>query len=187
MEISSWNWALISVGAIMVINIIVGYRKGLVKEVIKCVSLLVSSASVVLLSSVLKSYTSKQFVEMLIMIIMVLVVSIANKLIKMLLEGIKVIAELPVISLVNKLAGAIFGVAQAILIVWFAFCLIGMYDLGIIGENIHMYISDSEILTVLYENNMLAGIGEKVLGSEFQMKTLEMIMEQGKDIVNNIL
>ena len=187
MEISSWNLALIAVGAIMVINIIVGYRKGLVKEVINCISLLVSSATVVLLSSVLKSYTSKQFVEMLILIIMVLVVSIANKLIKMLLEGIKVISELPVISLVNKLAGAAFGVAQTILIVWFAFCLIGMFDLGIIGEYIQMYIGDSEILTLLYENNILAGIGEKVLGSEFQMKTIELIMEQGKDIVDNIL
>ena len=124
---------------------------------------------------------------MLILIIMVLIVSIANKLIKMLLEGIKVISELPVISLINKLAGAAFGVAQTILIVWFAFCLIGMFDLGIIGEYIQMYIGDSEILTLLYENNILAGIGEKVLGSEFQMKTIELIMEQGKDIVDNIL
>ena len=62
-----------------------------------------------------------------------------------------------------------------------------MFDLGIIGEYIQMYIGDSEILTLLYENNMLAGIGEKVLGSEFQMKTIELIMEQGKDIVDNIL
>lgn len=187
MDISSLNWALVSVGVVMVINIIVGFRKGLVKEVINCISLLVSTATVVLLSSVLKSYTSKQFVQMLVMIIMVLVVSIANKLLKMVLEGIKVISELPVISLVNKLAGAIFGVAQTLLIVWFAFCLIGMFDLGTIGEYIQMYISDSEILTMLYENNILAGIGEKVLGSEFQMKTIELIMEQGKDIVDNIL
>ena len=187
MDISSLNWALVSVGVVMVINIIVGFRKGLVKEVINCISLLVSTATVVLLSSVLKSYTSKQFVQMLVMIIMVLIVSIANKLLKMVLEGIKVISELPVISLVNKLAGAIFGVAQTLLIVWFAFCLIGMFDLGTIGEYIQMYISDSEILTMLYENNILAGIGEKVLGSEFQMKTIELIMEQGKDIVDNIL
>lgn len=187
MDISSLNWALVSVGVVMVINIIVGFRKGLVKEVINCISLLVSTATVVLLSSVLKSYTSKQFVQMLVMIIMVLVVSIANKLLKMVLEGIKVISELPVISLVNKLAGAIFGVAQTLLIVWFAFCLIGMFELGTIGEYIQMYISDSEILTMLYENNILAGIGEKVLGSEFQMKTIELIMEQGKDIVDNIL
>ena len=187
MDISSLNWALVSVGVVMVINIIVGFRKGLVKEVINCISLLVSTATVVLLSSVLKSYTSKQFVQMFVMIIMVLVVSIANKLLKMVLEGIKVISELPVISLVNKLAGAIFGVAQTLLIVWFAFCLIGMFELGTIGEYIQMYISDSEILTMLYENNILAGIGEKVLGSEFQMKTIELIMEQGKDIVDNIL
>ena len=141
----------------------------------------------VLLSAVLKSYTEKQFMQMITMIIMILVVSIANKLIKMALDGIKVLAELPVINLVNKLAGAIFGVAQTLLLVWFALCLIGMFDLGTVGEYINMYIGKSELLTYLYEHNLLAAMGEKILGSEFQMKAMELILEQGKDIMHNIV
>ena len=187
MDILSWNWALIAAAFIVLINVINGLKKGLVKELINCISLLVLSILVVLLSSVLKSYTDKQFVQMLTMIIMVLVLSIAHKLIKMALDGMKVLASLPVISILNKLAGAVFGVIETIVIVWFALCLIGMFDLGTIGEYINMYIGDSRLLTYLYENNLIATLGETIRGPEFQMKALDMILEQGKDIVGNIL
>lgn len=187
MDILAWNWALIITGVVAFINIISGYKKGLIKELINCISLLVSSVTAVLLSSVLKSYTEKQFMQMITMIIMILVVSIANKLIKMALDGIKVLAELPVINLVNKLAGALFGVAETLLLVWFALCLIGMFDLGIVGEYVNTYIGQSELLTYLYEHNLLATTGEKILGPDFQMKAMELILEQGKDIMHNIM
>ena len=69
MDISSWNWALIIIGVILVINMINGFKMGIVKEVINCVSLLVLSLLVVLLGSVLKSYTDKEFIQMITMII----------------------------------------------------------------------------------------------------------------------
>lgn len=187
MDILSWNWALIVIAFITLINVINGFKKGLVKELINCISLLVLSILVVLLSSVLKSYTDKQFVQMLTMIIMVLVLSIAHKLVKMALDGMKVLASLPIISTLNKLAGTVFGVIETVVLVWFALCLIGMFDLGTIGEYINMYIGNSELLTYLYENNLIATLGETILGPEFQMKALDIILEQGKDIVGNIL
>ena len=76
---------------------------------------------------------------------------------------------------------------ETIVIAWFALCLIGMFDLGTIGEYINMYIGDSRLLTYLYENNLIATLGETIRGPEFQMKALDMILEQGKDIVVNIL
>lgn len=187
MEMLGWNWALIITGVVVFVNIISGYRKGLIKELINCISLLVSSVTAVLLSSVLKSYTEKQFVQMITIVIMILVVSIANKLLKMALEGIKILVELPIINFVNKLAGAFFGVAKTLLLVWFALCLIGMFDLGTIGEYVNTYIGNSELLTYLYEHNLIAILGEKIIGPEFQMKAMELILEQGKDIMHNIM
>lgn len=187
MDILSWNWALIVIAFIVIINVINGYKNGLVKEVINCVSLLVLSILIVLLSSVLKSYTDKQFVQMLTMIIMVLALTVAHKLIKIALDGMKILASLPVISILNKLAGAIFGVLETVVFVWFALCLIGMFDLGTIGEYINMYIGDSQLLTYLYDNNLIAKFGEQILGADFQMKALDMILDQGKEIVEEIL
>ena len=187
MDILSWNWALILIAVVVVINIINGYKNGVVKELLNCVSLLVLSLFVVLLSAVLKNYTDKQYVQMLTTIIMVLILSIGHKLIKMALDGMKILASLPVISLVNKLAGAVFGVIETALIVWAALCLIGLFDLGTVGQYINMYVGNSELLSYLYENNLIARIGETILGREFQMKAMDIIYEQGKNIVGNIL
>ena len=187
MDFLSWNWFLISLAVVVLINVINGFKNGLVKELINCISLLVLSTLIVLLSSVLKSYSDRQFVQMLTMIIMVLILVVAHKLIKAALDGIKVLASLPVISLVNKLAGAVFGILESVVLVWFVFCLIGMFDLGTAGEYINQYIGNSRFLTYLYENNLIAIFGEKILGPEFQMKALDIILDQGKEIVEEIL
>ena len=187
MEILSWNWVLIVVGIIAVINIINGFKTGFVKELINCISLLVLSVSVILLSSVIKSYSDKEFIQMLTMIIMVLIVAIAHKLLKKVLEGIDAIASLPVVSIVNKIAGAVFGVAETVLVVWFVLCLIGLFDLGQAGEYIYMYIGNNPILSYLYQNNLLAMVGEIIRGPEFQMKAMEIILEQSKEIAGSVL
>lgn len=187
MNILSWNWALVAVGVIVLINVINGYKNGLVKELINCISLLVLSALTVLLSSVLKSYTEKQFIQMITMIIMVLILVMAHKLVKAALDGIKVLAALPLIKMVNKLAGILFGVIETVIFIWFTLCLIGMFDLGTVGEYINTYIGDSRLLTYLYENNLLATFGKQILGPDFQMKALDMILNEGKEIVSEIL
>ena len=39
----------------------------------------------------------------------------------------------------------------------------------------------------LYQNNLIATLGETIRGPEFQMKAMEFILEQSKEIVENIL
>ena len=56
-----------------------------------------------------------------------------------------------------------------------------------VGDYINVYIGKSEVLTYLYENNLIAALGEKIRGPEFQMKAIDLILEQGKDIVDTIL
>lgn len=187
MDILSWNWALIIIGIILFINIINGFKTGFVKELINCISLLVLSLFVVLLGSVLKSYTDKEFIQMITMIIMVLVLAIAHIVLKKVLEGIDAIASLPVVSTVNKLAGAVFGVGETVLVVWFILCLIGLFDLGQAGEYIYMYIGNSPLLSYLYQNNLIATLGEIIRGPEFQIKAMEFILEQSEELVENIL
>ena len=187
MDIMSWNWALVILGVIVVINIINGFNMGFVRELINCISLLVLSIFVVLLGSVLKSYSEKAFIQMIMFIIMVLILAIAHKLLNKILEGIDAIASLPVVSIVNKLAGAVFGVLETVVAVWFILCLIGLFDLGQVGEYIYMYIGNNALLTYLYQNNLIATLGELIRGPEFQMKAMEIIMEQSKEIVGSIL
>ena len=185
--LNSLNWAVVCVAIMAIINMIGGFKKGLVKAIIDCVSLIVMSGITVLLSAVSKNYTEKQYAQMITMIIMILVVSIGHRLIKAALGGIKLLAAVPVISIINKLAGAAFGLVQTLVIIWFALCLIGMFNLGTIGEYINMYIADSKMLTYLYENNLIVTLGEKILGPDFEIKAMDMILEQGKDIMKEFM
>ncbi len=187
MDFFSLNWLLFSIAILLVINVINGFKKGFVKELINCISLAVLSLLIVLLSAVLKDYTTRQFVQMIMVIIMILALILAFKLIKMALDGVKVLASLPVISGVNKLLGGIFGVAETLVVVWFAFCLIGMFDLGVVNEYIYTYIHNSEILAYLYEHNMIAILGEKIMGPEFQLKAMDVILNQGLELTESLL
>lgn len=180
----NWNWILIGAGIFAVIGLINGYKKGLVKELLNCISLLVLATLIVLLSVGLKSYTQKQIVQMILVIIMLLILSLAHKLLKMALDGIKVLASLPVIKTVDKLAGSLFGIAETIIFIWFVLCLIGMFDLGSVGDYINTCIGESRILSYLYQNNLLVIIGERLLGADMEMKAMDVIMNSGKEIVD---
>lgn len=187
MDFANINWLLVCIVGIVIINIVSGFKKGLVKELIDCISLMVLSLAIVLLSAVLKNYTDRQYVQMITMIIMVLVLALGYKLIKSLLGGIKILASLPVISGINKLAGGIFGILETIVIVWFFFCLIGMFEMGAVSEYINTYIQNSQILTYLYENNIIASLGEQIMGEDFQMKAMDVLINQGIELTNEIL
>ena len=184
--LNNLNWALVCIGVMALVNMLSGFKTGLVKSIIKCVSLIVTSGITVLLRAVLKNYTDKQYTQMITIISMILLVVIATTLIKAALKGIKMLADLPVVSIVNKLLGAVFGVAQTLVIVWFALCLIGMFDLGTVGEYANMYVADSKLLTYLYENNLIVALGEKIMGPDFEVKAMELVMEQGRDILNEL-
>lgn len=187
MDWMSINWVMIGVAFLVIINVIDGYKRGFVKELIHCISLIVLSFLTVLLSSVLQNYSEKRFVQMLTAMILIVVLIIGYKLIKMALGGVKILASLPVISIVNKLAGALFGVVEALVGVWVVFSLIGMFDFGALGEYVHTYINNNELLTYLYEHNLLISGGEKILGSEVQMKATDIILNQTPDVMDTLL
>ncbi len=187
MDLSNLNWLLVCIAGIVIINVINGLKKGFVKELIDCISLMVLSLVIVLLSAVLKNYTDRQFVQMIVLIIMVLILVLGYKLIKSVLGGIKILASLPVISTFNKLAGGIFGILETIVFVWFFFCLIGMFELGVISEYINTYIQNSQLLTYLYDNNIIASLVEQIMGEGFQMKALDVIINQGIELTSEIL
>ncbi len=185
LNVDNMNWLVAALLATAITNIVSGYKKGFIKELINCLSLLVLSVVVVLLAAVMNNYADKQFMQMLTVIIMLFILIIGYNIVKKVLSGAKLLTSLPVISVLNKLAGGIFGVLETVVFVWFVFCLLGLFDLGAINEYIHPCIQENSILTYLYNNNLVAILGEKIMGEEFQLKALDMILNQ--DIVENIL
>lgn len=150
------NWLLIVIALILVWRIVEGFKRGMVKEIISFVSLIVMCVAVVLLGSALSNYFEKDIISMVVAIILLLVLCVAHRLLSLVFFSAKLVSKLPVISSFDKLLGVVIGVLETILIIWTMYVLIMTFGMGMIGEQIKEYIRDSSILTFLYEYNYLA-------------------------------
>ena len=157
------NILLIIVLIFMIIKIADGYKKGMVKEIISFVSLIVMCIVVLLLGIGLHSYMEKEFVGVLIAVLLLAVLGIAHHALKLVFFSAKLISKLPVIHSADKLLGMLVGALETVLILWTVYTFIMYYGMGIIGSLIIEYSRDSKVLTWLYENNMLAVIIEKAM------------------------
>lgn len=69
--------------------------------------------------------------------------------------ALDIVADLPVLSGINRLAGAGIGLVTALIIIWLAFLVVTLlYTTGIGGECFEL-IGKSKMLTFLYNNNYI--------------------------------
>lgn len=135
-----------------------GYKKGMVKEIISLVSLVVMCVVVVLIGSGLHSYAQHQVVGVIVAVLLVAVVGIAHHLLGVVFFSAKMISKLPVVSFVNKLLGMVTGALETLVLLWTIYSLIMMFNTGAIGQLILQWTRESQILSYIYQNNMLAPI-----------------------------
>lgn len=98
------------------------------------------------------SYLAKLFANIIGFLLTFLVISIV---VRTVLYMLGIISDLPVIGGLNRLAGGALGVGTGLIIVWVLFIVITlMYDTNI-GKLCFENIAESELLTLLYDNNIL--------------------------------
>lgn len=64
------------------------------------------------------------------------------------------IAKLPILKQANKFAGLLLGLVQGVLVVWLLFAVITIISGTEFGQSVHIYITESQLLTFLYNNNL---------------------------------
>ena len=72
--------------------------------------------------------------------------------------SLNVVARLPIISGINRLAGAALGGAEGLFFVWIAGLLITLFSATAFGRLFLQQIEDNAWLTWLYDHNMLGSI-----------------------------
>lgn len=75
--------------------------------------------------------------------------------VKALSAVIDIIGELPVIGALNHAGGAVIGIAQGLLLVWILFLIITVVCTTEFGKECFRMIEESQILTILYNTNIL--------------------------------
>ena len=98
------------------------------------------------------TYFAKVISDIVAFLVTLLVVTI---LVRTLLCIIGVIGKLPVIGGMNRVAGGIIGMGTGLIIVWLLFLIVTVFYDNAISQACLQDISDSKILQVLYDSNLL--------------------------------
>ena len=147
------SWVIICMIILLIWRIAEGFHRGMVKEIISCVSLIVLSFVAVLGVTAFSKYMKKDILSMASAIIILLVVLIAHRLLGLVFFSAKLISKLPVVHTADKLLGAIVGVVETALIIWLIFALTD--KMGMVGTIILENTQGNRILNFLYAHNYL--------------------------------
>lgn len=75
--------------------------------------------------------------------------------VRLILTALNIIAMLPLLHGINKLAGGVLGAAEGVVLVWVLFLLATVFCDGSFGQQFFGMICESRLLMFLYTNNMI--------------------------------
>lgn len=156
------NILLILFLILMIFKIKDGYKKGMVREIISFVSLIIMCIVVVLIGNGINSYFDGEILNVIVMVLLLCVIGIVHHLLGVVFFSAKVISKLPIISWVDKLLGIIVGFLETLIILWTVYVFIMLMETGGIGQLILDNTQDSRILSWLYQHNYLAYFIEQI-------------------------
>lgn len=166
---------LIIVALAVVLKMVDGYKKGMVKEIISVVSLIVLCIVGALVAGGVNNYFDGRYFNVFVMVLLLSLVGIAHHLLGLVFFPAKLVAKLPVISAVDKLLGIVVGACEVILILWTVYTFVMMMDMGPIGQMILDYTVDSQVLSWFYQHNFLAYAIE-IMMQKFSFVPLDQLM-----------
>ena len=152
------NFTLIIVLLIFILAMVHGFKKGMMKEVSGLISWIVTLFVISLIVMLYTSFRANESKDMIFTIILLLAVAVVNGVIRLFLKPVKLAAKLPVLKILDQLAGIVIGMAEGFLIVWLIYVLNESGGFGQIGEMIKADTARSQILSWIYEYNYLVRI-----------------------------
>ena len=173
------NILLICVIALAIINVVIGYKKGMVKAIISLLSLLILSVVVLLLAYGIGKYNDGKFFHVALVVILLAVLGVVHHLLSVVFFSAKLVAKLPVVHSLDKLMGIVFGILETALILWTLYTFIMMMNLGMVETLILSWTEENALLKWLYQNNYLA-YGIARLLEEFSFIPLADILALGQ-------
>lgn len=100
--------------------------------------------------SYVSAYMAKLIINVAAFLLTFIVVSI---ILRAIIFSLNVVSELPVVGLVNRLAGGVLGMLMVLIIVWLVFLVITMLYTTGIGKSMIAMIQENEFLKTIYEYN----------------------------------
>lgn len=157
------NVLLIIVVLILAVGTVWGWKRGLLESIIRIISYILGILVIVVIAKGIGSFMHKSYVQVIMALLLLVLIQVIHKVVKFLSDTFKLVRAIPVGKLVDKLAGAVLGLAEALFVVWLVFLLIGVFDVMDINAWVVEQVAKSHFLTVIYYSNYLIELLRKVL------------------------
>ncbi len=132
-----------------------GFHNGILESVVHIVSCILGIVVLIILAKGIGSFIQGSFLSVIMAIILLAAIRIIHKVIKLVLDSLRLVRALPAGKLVDKLAGAALGLLEALLVIWIAFIIIGSVDIYGINTWVKAQVSQSKLLSLIYNTNYL--------------------------------
>ena len=127
-----YYFALIIIVLIFIWRVAIGFRKGMVQEVISLIAMAVAGGCVVLILGAIGSYLNQEIGKVIQMVLVLFAVCLVYRLVHVLFTSLELVSKLPIIKGLDKLLGAVVGCAEAVLIVGLLVYLLKNWGLSMI-------------------------------------------------------
>ncbi|MCM1182215.1 MAG: CvpA family protein [Roseburia sp.] len=152
------NLLFIVVIIILGTGTILGCRRGFLESVVRIVSCILGILVVVIIAKGVGNFIQGSFLSVLMALILLVAIRIIHKVIKLLVDSLKLVRALPAGRLVDKLIGAAIGFAEAVVVLWLLFLLIGSFDLLHLSAWINEQVAENRFLRLLYYSNYIVAL-----------------------------
>lgn len=163
------NWVLVIAALFVLWRVIDGIRNGFVEELDRLVLLTVILGIVALIVVAVGGFINKKVVVVAVAIIFILILCAVYKLLSTPLDVFKKGTKLKALKVIDKILGVVIGVAEGILIVFFAMAVIECVGMLAPGNAFIAWVDDnitkSEILSFVREKNFITDAMSWAIGA----------------------
>ena len=112
------NILFIIVVVILGVGTIWGWKRGLLESVIRIISCVLGVLVLIVLAKGIGSFIQKSYVQVIMALVLLVAIRMIHRIMKFLTDTFKLVRAIPVGKLADKLAGAVLGLVEAVLIIW---------------------------------------------------------------------
>ena len=145
----------------LVIKIIVGVKRGAVKELCSFVSAIIAAIVVLLIGFAIRKYIDHDRVIFIVTLLLLFLMITLYRILAMFFTTLKIITKLPGVSFINKLLSIPVVIAEVVIIVWTVYCVVMVFEQGAFAKVIFDCVKNNPIMKFLYEYNYMYAIVAK--------------------------
>ena len=148
----------------LIIKIIVGTKRGAVKELCSFVSAIIAAIVVLLIGFAIRKYLDHDRIIFIVTLLLLFLMITLYRILSLFFTTLKIITKLPGVSFINKLLSIPVVLAEVVIVVWTIYCIVMVFDQGAFAKVIFDCVKNNPIMKFLYEYNYMYSIVAKFSG-----------------------